>query len=126
MSSRRAQSQLPTAYEKQMQLQQIEPPPPGRSKCMSCLCFSWKVFTCIFSHATLITMVVAYCVLGAFTFERLEAENEREVSNLIYQILLNALTSRFGSIVGWLFVDCYYNHFNYIVIKNDKTPISGL
>lgn len=83
MSSRRAQSQLPTAYEKQMQLQQIEPP-PGRSKCMSCLCFSWKVFTCIFSHATLITLVVSYCVLGAFTFERLEADFERTVSNLIY------------------------------------------
>ncbi|CAO1441973.1 unnamed protein product [Diamesa serratosioi] len=86
MSSRRAQSQLPTAYEKQMQLQQIEPPPPGRSKCMSCLCFSWKVFTCIFSHATLITLVVSYCVLGAFTFEQLEADFERTVKRNIRYI----------------------------------------
>ncbi|CAO1434317.1 unnamed protein product [Diamesa hyperborea] len=86
MSSRRAQSQQPTAYEKQMQLQQIEPPPPGRSKCMSCLCFSWKVFTCIFSHATLITLVVSYCVLGAFTFERLEADFERTVKRNIRYI----------------------------------------
>ena len=54
--------------------------PPPRSKCISCLCFSWKVFTCVFSHVTLITLVVAYCVAGAFLFEHLEAGNEKLVS----------------------------------------------
>lgn len=54
--------------------------PSTRGKCVSCLCFSWKIFTCVFSHVTLVTLVVAYCILGAFTFERLESENEVMVS----------------------------------------------
>lgn len=54
--------------------------PAPRSKCISCLCVSWKVFTCVFSHVTLITLVVAYCVAGAFLFEHLEAGNEAKVS----------------------------------------------
>lgn len=56
--------------------------PPTRSKCITCLCFSWKVFTCIFSHVTLIALVVAYCVFGAFLFESLEKENEEKVSKI--------------------------------------------
>ncbi|CRK91726.1 CLUMA_CG005361, isoform A [Clunio marinus] len=55
---------------------------PPRSKCISCLCFSWKVFTVIFSHVTLIALVVAYSVAGAFLFQRLEAENEISVSRI--------------------------------------------
>lgn len=78
MSSRRSQ---PAAYDKQLQQQNQ---PPGRSKCMACVCFSWKVFTCIFSHVTLVSMVIAYCVLGAFTFEHLEAKHEIEVSILYF------------------------------------------
>ena len=77
--SRRAQSLPPAAFVKQLQLEQ----PATRSKCMSFVCFSWKVFTCIFSHVTLVTLVVAYCMLGAITFEELEADNERTVSILI-------------------------------------------
>lgn len=57
-----------------------EEAPSERSRCMSCLCVSWKVFTCIFSHVTLIAMVVAYCILGAVTFEHLESANEKLVS----------------------------------------------
>ncbi|XP_055627642.1 uncharacterized protein LOC129769404 [Toxorhynchites rutilus septentrionalis] len=60
-----------------------------RSKCMSFVCFMWKVFTCIFSHVTLVAMVVAYCFLGAFTFEHLEAENERNVKKGISSIRVN-------------------------------------
>ncbi|XP_055589683.1 uncharacterized protein LOC129741892 [Uranotaenia lowii] len=60
-----------------------------RSKCMSFVCFMWKLFTCIFSHVTLVAMVVAYCFLGAFTFEHLEAENERNVKKGISSIRVN-------------------------------------
>lgn len=57
----------------------IEDPPP-RSKCITCLCFSWKIFTCIFSHITLIALVVGYCVAGAVIFNKCEEENEKAVS----------------------------------------------
>lgn len=78
MSTRRAgppqglpmSAQLPLPYENEKK---------QRSKCMSFVCCMWKVFTCIFSHVTLVAMVVAYCFLGAVTFEHLEAENERNV-----------------------------------------------
>lgn len=60
--------------------EQDEDLPPPRSKCITCLCFSWKVFTCIFSHVTLIALVVSYCVFGAFLFENLEKDNEQMVS----------------------------------------------
>lgn len=67
MSTRRAQSMPPTAYDKI---------PKERGRCVAAICVSWKVFTCIFSHAMLITLVVAYCIIGAITFEHLEAANE--------------------------------------------------
>lgn len=50
-----------------------------RGRCTSCLCMSWKVFTCIFSHVMLITLVVGYCLMGSYAFEWLEADNERQV-----------------------------------------------
>lgn len=70
--SRRAQS-MPVSmpYDK---------PPTNRNRCTAALCVSWKVFTCVFSHVTLVTLVVSYCILGAFTFEKLESANERVVS----------------------------------------------
>lgn len=72
MSSRRgAMSMAPAPFER---------PPKKRNRCTSFLCMSWKVFTCIFSHVTLVTLVVAYCIFGAKTFEYLEANNERQVS----------------------------------------------
>lgn len=53
--------------------------PKQRGRCTNCLCMSWKVFTCILSHVTLITCVVAYCVMGSYAFEWLEGQNERDV-----------------------------------------------
>lgn len=66
MSIRRAQSIPPE-----------EKPPKNR--CVQLLCVGWKVFTCVFSHVTLVTSVVAYCILGAYTFEHLEKDNEIQV-----------------------------------------------
>lgn len=59
----------------------MEKIPKHRGRCTSCLCMSWKVFTCIFSHVMLITLVVAYCLMGSYLFEWLEADNERHVCN---------------------------------------------
>ncbi|XP_070505687.1 uncharacterized protein [Chironomus tepperi] len=59
---------------------EVEEPVP-RSKCVTCLCVSWKVFSCVFSHVTLIAVVVAYCVFGAVLFEKLESEHEEKVRN---------------------------------------------
>ncbi|XP_058828138.1 uncharacterized protein LOC131688028 isoform X2 [Topomyia yanbarensis] len=73
-------AQLPLPYESEKK---------QRSKCMSFVCCMWKVFTCIFSHVTLVAMVVAYCFLGAVTFEHLEAENERNVKKGISSIRVN-------------------------------------
>lgn len=58
----------------------VERMPKTRGRCVSAICVSWKVFTCIFSHVLLVTTVVAYCLLGAKTFEYLEKKNEIEVS----------------------------------------------
>lgn len=62
---------------------EVEEPVP-RSKCVTCLCVSWKVFSCVFSHVTLIAVVVAYCVFGAVLFEKLESEHEEKVSRNYY------------------------------------------
>lgn len=59
----------------------VEKIPKQRGRCTSCLCMSWKVFTCIVSHVMLISLVVGYCLLGSYLFEYLEAENERDVSS---------------------------------------------
>lgn len=58
-----------------------------RTCCSSFLHYTWKTVTCIFSHATLISMVVSYCYLGAVTFEALEVDHEREVNE--YLLLIN-------------------------------------
>lgn len=70
-------------YEKSMSMrsnryERDEPAPRG--KCLACLCVSWKIFSYVFSHVTLIALVVLYCVLGAWLFERLEKQNEEKVS----------------------------------------------
>lgn len=54
--------------------------PKTRGRCVSAICVSWKVFTCICSHVLLVTTVVAYCLVGAKSFEYLERENEIAVS----------------------------------------------
>ena len=47
--------------------------------CKTCCYFAWKLITCIFSHIILVSLVVAYCILGAFTFESLESGHEIQV-----------------------------------------------
>lgn len=71
MSSRRAMSMPPAAYER---------PPKKRNRCTSCICMSWKVFSVIFSYVALVTLVVAYCMFGAYMFSYLESRNELDVS----------------------------------------------
>lgn len=60
----------------------LEPAKP--SKCSRVLYYTWKVITCIFSHITLVSMVVLYCLLGAWAFHNLESDNEKLVSNHYY------------------------------------------
>jgi len=48
-------------------------------RCVACMCCAWKVTRCLCSHITLVTIVVAYCLIGAAMFEKLEAENEKMV-----------------------------------------------
>ncbi|GBP53902.1 hypothetical protein EVAR_96580_1 [Eumeta japonica] len=43
------------------------------------LYYSWRVCSLLFSHLVMISLVVAYCILGAVTFERLEADYERQI-----------------------------------------------
>lgn len=76
MSTRRAQSMPPTAYDKV---------PKERGRCISAVCVSWKVFTCILSHVMLVAIVVAYCFGGAYMFLHFEAENELRVGNFYVQ-----------------------------------------
>ncbi|CAH1118689.1 unnamed protein product [Phaedon cochleariae] len=59
------------------------------SACTNFLHYSWKTITCLFSHITLVSMVVSYCVLGAFTFEALEVNNEKQVKRGIPRIREN-------------------------------------
>lgn len=72
MTSRRAVSMPANNY--------MEKVPKHRGRCTSCLCMSWKIFTCVFSHLMLITLVVGYCALGSYAFMTLESENEKRVS----------------------------------------------
>uniref|UniRef100_A0A1I8MGT9 Potassium channel domain-containing protein n=1 Tax=Musca domestica TaxID=7370 RepID=A0A1I8MGT9_MUSDO len=80
MSSRRAHSMPP---------HMLEPAKPERGRCVTAICFSWKVITCIVSHVTLILMVVCYCVGGAYLFQHLEGEHEAEVKSGIHKMRNN-------------------------------------
>lgn len=50
------------------------------SRCIRFLRLLWKFSRCVFSHVTLISLVVAYCVIGAYAFEILEAKHEKQVN----------------------------------------------
>jgi hypothetical protein len=56
-----------------------EPEDIAASRCSTLLHYTWKLCTCLFSHVTLVTLVVSYCIMGAFTFQNLEAHNEIKV-----------------------------------------------
>jgi len=49
------------------------------SRCSTFLHYSWKVCSCVFSHVILVSLVVSYCIMGAFTFQNLEKNNEIKV-----------------------------------------------
>lgn len=53
------------------------------NRCTTLVYYAWKIFTCLFLHVLLVTMVVLYCLLGAFTFQKLESEHELEVSFIV-------------------------------------------
>lgn len=50
------------------------------SRCLKALRLLWSFCKCVFSHVSLISLVVAYCVLGAYAFESLEADHETDVN----------------------------------------------
>ncbi|KAJ2951320.1 hypothetical protein O0L34_g5722 [Tuta absoluta] len=70
-----------------------EYPLPPPSKCAKVLYYTWKLCSVVFSHFVMISLVVAYCILGAVTFEKLEAQYEREVKMNISQIRRNTTNS---------------------------------
>ncbi|XP_035735742.1 uncharacterized protein LOC118447656 isoform X1 [Vespa mandarinia] len=49
------------------------------SRCIKFLRLLWKFSRCVFSHVTLVSLVVAYCVIGAYAFESLEADHEKQI-----------------------------------------------
>lgn len=61
-------------------MEEVEEP----SKCVKVLHMFWKFCTCILSHVALVSLVVAYCLLGAWAFTTLEAENELNVRSLFF------------------------------------------
>ena len=46
------------------------------TKCGTCCRFLRKVISFLLSHIGLLSLVVGYCIMGAFVFEILERENE--------------------------------------------------
>ncbi|XP_053957028.1 uncharacterized protein LOC128862437 [Anastrepha ludens] len=79
MSARRAQSLPPHMLDQK----------PTRGKCITAICFSWKVISCVVSHVILVLMVVSYCVGGAYLFQHLEMPHEIEVKRDIQYLRLN-------------------------------------
>ncbi|CAG9787570.1 unnamed protein product [Diatraea saccharalis] len=69
-----------------------EPMPPP-SKCAKVLYYTWRLCSVVFSHFVMISLVVAYCILGAVTFEKLEAQHEKEVKMNISKIRENTTQS---------------------------------
>jgi hypothetical protein len=57
------------------------------NRCTTLVYYAWKIFTCLFLHVLLVTMVVLYCLLGALTFERLEKYHEMDVSAIPFVII---------------------------------------
>jgi len=76
------------------------------NRCTTLVYYAWKIFTCLFTHVLLVTMVVLYCLLGAFAFERLESANEIEVSQFKKKNDDNNI----------LFTRIYVVHIYYIII----------
>ncbi|XP_077273512.1 potassium two pore domain channel subfamily K member galene isoform X2 [Temnothorax americanus] len=73
---------MPRARTEVFDVVEVEKP----SRCIKFLRLLWKFSRCVFSHVTLISLVVAYCLIGAYAFESLEANHEREVKKSIKNI----------------------------------------
>ncbi|XP_024883576.1 uncharacterized protein LOC112462180 isoform X1 [Temnothorax curvispinosus] len=73
---------MPRARTEVFDVMEVEKP----SRCIKFLRLLWKFSRCVFSHVTLISLVVAYCLIGAYAFESLEANHEREVKKSIKNI----------------------------------------
>ena len=52
--------------------------PDQPSKCHSCLKVTKSVTSFLLSHIGLLSLVVGYCIMGAFIFQELERANEIE------------------------------------------------
>lgn len=63
------------------------------SKCVKLLHMFWKFCTCVFSHVALVSLVVAYCLLGALAFEALEGKNEIIIKKSIRPLRENVTDS---------------------------------
>lgn len=61
----------------------IEDEPEEKTKCQYCMTGCKQLATFLLSHVGLLTLVVGYCLIGAVTFEALEATHEREVCAII-------------------------------------------
>jgi len=70
---------MPRSRSEVFDAMEVEKP----SRCIKFLRLLWKFSRCIFSHVTLISLVVAYCVIGAYAFESLEATHEKEVNRSV-------------------------------------------
>ena len=57
------------------------------------LYYTWKLCSVVFSHFVMISLVVAYCILGAVTFEKLEAQHEKEVRTYTSSSFLRTVPS---------------------------------
>jgi len=77
------------------------------NRCTTLVYYAWKIFTCLFLHVLLVTMVVLYCLLGAFAFERLESANEIEVSQIKKKIMI---------IIYYLHVFKWFIHYIIILL----------
>ncbi|XP_028040371.1 uncharacterized protein LOC114250619 [Bombyx mandarina] len=78
---------------RELRSDRIEYPAPPPSKCAKFLYYTWKLCSVVFSHFVMISLVVAYCILGAVIFEKLEAEHEKDVKMNISQIRKNTTQS---------------------------------
>jgi len=74
-----------------------DPEDVAPSRCSTFLHYTWKVCSCVFSHVILVSLVVSYCIMGAFTFQNLEKNNEIKVRFFLF--FLNFCVSRPGK---WL------------------------
>ncbi|OXA61741.1 Uncoordinated protein 58 [Folsomia candida] len=72
-----------------MEVEEDEDEPEEKTKCQVCIEGCKHVTAFILSHVGLLSLVVGYCVIGAFTFEALEARNEIQEKRKMTGVRLN-------------------------------------